>query len=107
MQITQINELFNQAHGNLGEIYEPQLPLSQYDAIEVNAVHAEDGICEVTFAVEKADFWSVYFHLRSGGVECVADFPAEHRELADNYANHVSRHTGWSIYGYTKEVVNG
>ncbi|WP_224962765.1 hypothetical protein [Geomonas subterranea] len=107
MTITYINEQFRKRFGTLGEIYTPQFALSQYDAIEVYAVTAEDGICEVTLDRKDADLWSVYFHLRSGGVECVADFPAEHLELAYNYANHVSSYTGWPIYGYTKEVANG
>lgn len=110
MQITDIkvlNEQFRSTHGNLGFILESPLPLSQYDAIEVSPVVDDGEYCEIANDASEANLWSVYFHLRSGGVECIADFPVEHRELADIYANHISRHTGWPVYGRTKEVANG
>ncbi len=34
---------------------------------------------------EEADFWSVYLHLKAGGLECVADLPTE--ALANSLAD--------------------
>ena len=47
--------------------------LDQYDAIEVQPVREDKtGICE-TCPIEGASFFSVYAHLRAGGVECLGD----------------------------------
>lgn len=51
-----------------------------YNGVEVSPVrkYEEDDTtyCEVC-KPDEADFWSVYLHRVSGGVECVADLPTE------------------------------
>ena len=47
--------------------------LAQYDAIEVQPVREDkEGNCE-TCPIEETSFFSVYAHLRTGGVECLGD----------------------------------
>jgi len=60
-----------------------------YDALEVHAVKdlnaddpcRDDTYCEVCQRSE-ADFFSVYGHLKEGGVECLFDFPTELEAVA-------------------------
>jgi hypothetical protein len=55
--------------------------LVEFDGLEIHPVRecTEDDrftYCEPC-SPEKADFWSVYGHLREGGVECFEDFKTE------------------------------
>lgn len=59
----------------------PQLPLDQYDAVEVYpCVEGEDGIERFEANEHPASahphFWSVALHLEVGHIESIADFPA-------------------------------
>jgi hypothetical protein len=57
--------------------------LTQFDAVEVHGCvqrHLrDDGTFEVEVADagERPDFWTVYLHLRSGGIIAYKDFPTE------------------------------
>ena len=48
--------------------------LGEFDELEVHPCQQDDegnvSVCEP----EEADFWTVYYHLVDGGVDCVADF---------------------------------
>jgi hypothetical protein len=63
-------------------LVQPQLPLHDYDAIEVyGCVESESGIerleaNEHPTCVQPA-FWSVALHLKAGHIEIIADFPAQ------------------------------
>lgn len=63
-------------------LVQPQLPLHDYDAIEVyGCVESEGGIerfeaNEHPTYVQPA-FWSVALHLEAGHIETIADFPAQ------------------------------
>lgn len=99
-----INSQFEEAFAKLNEphmheLFLPSQPLSQYNAIEVNPVIEFDGICEVTDKPAEASIWSVYLHLTNGGVECIADFPGDRSELAQEYAETINRNTGWPVCG--------
>lgn len=66
--------------------------LSQFDAVEINPLKKvtahEDGSSIVEVCEEgEEDFWSVYLHYESGGVECVEDLPT--KEKAELYARHL------------------
>lgn len=66
------------------------MEIQTFDAIEVHPVCnvGQDGqtgtlYCEVC-TPEEADFWSVYGHLKEGGVDCLEDFPTQ--EEAETFA---------------------
>jgi hypothetical protein len=69
---------------------------SLYDEVEVHPVlHLETPGGEMFFEVCERDdpdihCWSVYLHLRVGGVECIADCPTE--DIANMVAWAVRRH---------------
>lgn len=90
---------------NIYSLFIPSLPLSEYDAIEIHPVIETDGICEVTDNPAEASIWSVYLHLITGGVECIADFLGDRSKLAQEYANTIHRNTGWPVSGPDVEVV--
>ncbi|MDO8371182.1 MAG: hypothetical protein Q7K57_00770 [Burkholderiaceae bacterium] len=63
-------------------LFQPQLPLCDYDAIEIYpCVESESGIerfeaNEHPTCAQPA-FWSVALHLEAGHIETIADFPAQ------------------------------
>ena len=63
-----------------------------YDGLEVHPVYEEtdaetgDSYCEVC-KPEDAHFWSVYGHLKEGGMTCLEDFPTEQEAVA--FAEHL------------------
>lgn len=60
--------------GFLPELTGAAHPLDFYDGVEVaGCVYTEDGDTERVDDAADAQFFSVYLHLRSGGVEAVAD----------------------------------
>lgn len=64
-----------------------------FDAIEISGVEdLGNGIVEVS---DKPDFWSVYLHMKEGGVQCVGDFTR--LENAKDYAESLSKKYGWEI----------
>lgn len=44
------------------------------DALEIHGVVENDGLCEQTQNGESFDFFSLYLHLKEGGVICIGDF---------------------------------
>lgn len=72
---------------------------SKIDALEIHGVAEEqdpDGgtICEIDD--ENPAFFSVYAHLRRGGVDCIADFPT--REAAKSFARSIASEHGWRVW---------
>lgn len=76
-----------------------------YDALEIQGVRdinlpgdSQGSCCEVDN--ENPQFFSVYAHLKDGGVECVGDF-ATHT-LAENYAKELvlKYNWNWQIHNY-------
>jgi hypothetical protein len=73
-----------------------------YDAIEIQPVsdlyaHPEEGmVCETDYV--NPTFFSVYLHLKTGGVECVGDHGTHALALA--YASELSEEHGWPINDY-------
>ena len=75
----------------------------EYDAIEINGVRdqhmpgdAQGTCCEVDN--ETPQFFSVYAHLKEGGVECIGDFEAH--TMAVVYANELAKQYDWPIHDY-------
>jgi len=76
-----------------------------YDGIEIHGVRdlnepndPEGTCCEVDD--EDPQFWSVYVHLKSGGVDCIGDFGTH--ALACEYAGDVFRtYGGWKVYDFS------
>lgn len=60
--------------------------IQHYDGLEVHPVQDVEEANGVTYCEqcepEEADFWSVYGHLKTGGVECLDDFPDRAKALA-------------------------
>ncbi|QHS09009.1 hypothetical protein [Sinimarinibacterium sp. NLF-5-8] len=76
------------------------LDMSVFDAVEVHGctvVDDYDGreIIEQT-ADGVPDFWSVYLHYKSGGLDCIADFRDEHQ--AKLFADQMARQHGLMRY---------
>ncbi len=73
-----------------------------YDAIEIQPVSdlLQDGSDQryVEPDYENPTFFSVYVHLKGGGVECVGDHGRHSRALA--YAMELSTEHGWPIKDY-------
>lgn len=44
---------------------------------------------------ENPDSWSVYVHLRAGGIDCVGDFGTQ--ELAADYGRELAEKYGWAL----------
>ncbi|ANA41821.1 hypothetical protein A2G06_16930 (plasmid) [Geobacter anodireducens] len=98
----QIYQLFYEING-VGSrrgtwLVKPKLDLSKYDAIEVHPVEHDlgSGTCEITDDPERASSWSVYLHLRAGGVECIADWQCKCG--ATEYARTIEKQTGYPVY---------
>lgn len=77
-----------------------------YDAFEIHGVRdvgdpARPGstCCEVDD--ENPQFFSVYAHLKEGGVECVGDHAT--RELAKDYASELSAKYGFLVYDFSPD----
>lgn len=77
-----------------------------YDAIEIHGARdvgdpgrPDSTSCEVDD--EDPQFFSVYVHLKEGGVECVGDH--ETRELAKDYASELSAKYGFLVYDFSPE----
>jgi len=62
----------------------------QYDAIEIQAVRMEIGHDGKTICFpcrpDEADLWSIYAHLKEGGVEWLCDRETKVHALAGGYA---------------------
>ncbi|WP_420213542.1 hypothetical protein ACN8ZM_40765 (plasmid) [Burkholderia aenigmatica] len=81
----------------------------RFDALEIQGVrefvdpsNPDASFCEVDN--ESPQFFSVYVHYRTGGVECVGDHGSH--ELAAAYANALSEAHGWPIYDYVAPAEN-
>lgn len=57
-----------------------ELPLGAFDAVEVHAIDE----CDDHTSDECAAYWTVALHLKTGGIECIADLPS--RALAEALA---------------------
>ena len=70
---------------------------SDFDAIEIHGVlDLGDGNCEVSDEEEDTpDFYSVYVHMKEGGIQCVGDH--SHPADAKGYADRLARLFGWPI----------
>lgn len=70
----------------LPTFYPESIPTAQlWDAVEVHpTMITENGIVEQCEA-DEAGAWSVYLHLKQGGLTCIADCPNE--ALAKDLAN--------------------
>lgn len=73
-----------------------------YDAVEVHGVRnfasdSDDGTCYEIDNVAPTAF-SVYVHLKAGGVDCVGDFGKY--DDAVQYGAEVSRQYGWPVRNY-------
>jgi hypothetical protein len=71
---------------------------NEYDQLEIHGVSEEpDGYggtaCEIND--ENPEFYSVYAHLKEGGVECIGDFRTPADAMA--YASGYSVRYGWPI----------
>jgi hypothetical protein len=63
------------------------LSIWDFDALEIHPCAVIDRDCDGTETVEQcepqdAHFWTVYGHLRSGGVDAFEDFPTEAEAIA-------------------------
>lgn len=69
----------------------------RYDALEIHGVckvpGGPEGLCEVND--EEPDFYSVYVHLKAGGIDCIGDFQL--LPDASAYAEELAKRYGWSI----------
>ncbi|SEU40112.1 hypothetical protein SAMN03159335_06195 [Burkholderia cepacia] len=81
----------------------------RFDALEIQGVrefvdpcNPDASFCEVDN--ESPQFFSVYVHYRTGGVECVGDHGSH--DLATTYANALSQAHGWPIYDYVAPADN-
>lgn len=79
--------------------------VQNYDALEIQGVinllgpDDPEGTCyEVNNA--NPEIFSVYAHLKTGGVECVGDFGTH--LLAEQYAKELSLKYGWPVYDFAK-----
>lgn len=78
-------------------LVQPQLPLHDYDAIEVyGCVESESGIerfeANEHLSCTQPAFWSVALHLEAGHIETIADFPAQaHAEVFGTVMNDLVR----------------
>lgn len=64
--------------------FTPEPAKGEWDAVEVDACIEEDGSVTSGVNDEEAQFFSVYLHQVTGGVQCVADLPT--RKLAEQLA---------------------
>ncbi len=79
---------------------------AEYDGLEVQGVrdhhlpgNPEGSCCEVDNA--NPQFFSVYAHLKAGGIDCVGDF--QHCSLADDYANELAASHHWPVCNFVPE----
>lgn len=79
--------------------------VQSYDALEIQGVRdlnepdcPEGTCCEVDN--ENPLFFSVYAHLKEGGVECVGDFGTH--LLAEQYAKELALKYGWPVHDFVK-----
>lgn len=76
-----------------------------YDTVEVHGVknYETDAECGTCYEVNNEDptLFSVYVHLKDGGVECVGDF--SHYQDAENYGIELAAQYGWSMQSYVPE----
>lgn len=79
----------------------------RYDAIEIHGVrdHNSPGdpngtCCEVDN--ENPQFFSVYVHLKEGGIECVGDFSTH--DLAVLYANELAEKYHWPVNDFAPKL---
>lgn len=82
-------------------------PVTAYDAVEIQGVrnvHAPDDPNGTDIEVDndRPQFFSVYAHLKEGGVECIGDFGTHAR--AAGFAKEIGEPRGWPIYDYVLEV---
>lgn len=89
------SELYNCWTGGTGPTSEE---LRRYDALEVNACRdvseeEDEGTWYEKCDPADAEIWSVYLHLKTGGVDCLTDCAT--RERATDIANHLG--TKWSM----------
>lgn len=76
------------------ELYKPLLPLTDYDAIELHPCWKAGDVIE-RCSPDEADMWSVYLHLREGGVECIGDLDSLSEAKA--FALGVATVTGFNV----------
>lgn len=83
----------------LHDTYPPE-KLDDYDAVEIRGVQQHEGHCEVNDL--DPHFFSVYLHVKEGGVNCVGDFG----QFA--WANRYAEAFGLPVHNYVAlEFVNG
>ena len=92
--------------------YTDGLNPADYDAVEIHGVR-DIGVSIVLGDIisemndENPEFYSVYWHLKTGGVECVSDHPDYAGALQLAELDHSA--LGWPLYDYiaTKKENNG
>lgn len=95
----------------VAEIYEAVMVLNEryaeniiagsperFDALEIQGVRADvsRAACEVDN--DNPEFYSVYVHLKAGGVECVGDFTA--LPAAQEYAQELATKFNWPVHDF-------
>lgn len=78
-----------------------ELGLNEFNGIEIQGVRSEGEAIEVNNS--SPEFFSVYLHRKTGGVQCVGDFGSPRRAAA--FAESISRTTGWTIHNYVPEQI--
>ncbi len=82
---------------------------ADYDGIEIQGVrnlyenNDPRGTC-IEIDADNPQFFSVYIHIKNGGVECVGDFGTH--ALAQAYANELHVKYGWSVSDFTPKKMN-
>jgi hypothetical protein len=72
-----------------------------FNGIEIQGVREHSGVDDESFVEvdnENPQFYSVYVHLVSGGVDCVGDFSGCNDAI--EYANELADKYGWPVYSY-------
>ena len=71
-----------------------------YDAVEIQGVREDPVSNSIGVDNENPEFFSVYLHLKEGGVECIKDFSTL-KEAQLFAADIASKHV-WPLYNYTR-----
>jgi len=79
-----------------------------YDGLEIHGVRDVEPPGESNERVVEVDndnpqYFSVYVHLKNGGVDCVGDFGIYH--FANGYASELAQQYGWTVADYVPEAI--